>query len=286
MKKIYTLLVIAFAITTNAQTTISQWNFDDASPATAMLPTTGAGTFTIIGGVVDNTTAGVMPAGNPGTGKAYSIKTFPASGTASGTAGFQFAVSTSGITDQINVSFDPRGSGTSSKWQRYEYTTDGSSWIVLSNNGGALTNSFTATPMVTLTFPAVCSNKTNFGFRIVSIFDPAGSDYASVTGGATAYSVGGTWRLDNVTFSSGVLSVQENSISGLKIYPNPAKNVLNITSDTFEAKTVAIYNVLGKVVLSEKVTNTPVNVANLAKGVYVVKVTEEGKTATRKLVIE
>jgi hypothetical protein len=87
-------------------------------------------------------------------------------------------------------------------------------------------------------------------------------------------------------FAQGPLGVKENSISGLKIYPNPVKNLLNITSDSFEAKTVAIYNVLGKVVLSEKVTNAPVNVANLAKGVYVVKVTEEGKTATRKLVIE
>ena len=77
-----------------------------------------------------------------------------------------------------------------------------------------------------------------------------------------------------------------DAISGLKIYPNPAKTLLNISSDSFEAKTVAIYNVLGKVVLSTNVTNAPINVANLAKGIYVVKVTEEGKTATRKLVIE
>ena len=93
---------------------------------------------------------------------------------------------------------------------------------------------------------------------------------------------------DNWAFvTSGVLSRNSfDAISGLKIYPNPAKNLLNITSDSFEAKTVAIYNVLGKVVLSANVTNAPVNVANLAKGVYVVKVTEEGKTATRKLVIE
>ena len=76
------------------------------------------------------------------------------------------------------------------------------------------------------------------------------------------------------------------NISGLKIYPNPAKNVLNITSDSFEAKTVAIYNVLGAQVLSANVTNAAINVASLSRGIYVVKVTEEGKTATRKLVIE
>jgi hypothetical protein len=85
------------------------------------------------------------------------------------------------------------------------------------------------------------------------------------------------------------LTLSRNSfdaISGLKIYPNPAKNLLNITSDSFETKTVAIYNVLGAQVLAANITNAPINVASLSKGVYVVKVTEEGKTATRKLVIE
>ena len=81
-------------------------------------------------------------------------------------------------------------------------------------------------------------------------------------------------------------SASFSQIAGLKIYPNPAKNVLNITSDSFEAKTVAIYNVLGAQVLSANVTNAPINVASLSRGIYVVKVTEEGKTATRKLVIE
>ncbi|WP_394759306.1 T9SS type A sorting domain-containing protein [Flavobacterium sp.] len=90
----------------------------------------------------------------------------------------------------------------------------------------------------------------------------------------------------STTFAD-LLSVNKfNNISGLSIYPNPAKNTLNITSDSFETKTVAIYNVLGAQVLSANVTNAPINIASLSKGVYVVKVTEEGKTATRKLVIE
>jgi Secretion system C-terminal sorting domain len=95
--------------------------------------------------------------------------------------------------------------------------------------------------------------------------------------------IGATWAY----VTSSVLSTSKfDNISGLSIYPNPAKTILNITSDSFEAKTVSIYNVLGKVVLTANVTNAPINVANLAKGVYVVKVTEADKTATRKLVIE
>ncbi|AIJ36625.1 T9SS type A sorting domain-containing protein [Flavobacterium psychrophilum] len=95
--------------------------------------------------------------------------------------------------------------------------------------------------------------------------------------------IGSTWAY----VTSATLPINGfDAISGLKIYPNPAKNLLNITSDSFETKNVAIYNVLGAQVLAANVTNAPINVANLAKGVYVVKVTEEGKTATRKLVIE
>lgn len=77
-----------------------------------------------------------------------------------------------------------------------------------------------------------------------------------------------------------------NAIAGLSIYPNPANTVLNITSDSFTTKTVEIYNTLGAKVLATQVTNAPVNVAGLTTGIYMVKVTEEGKTATRKLVIE
>lgn len=294
MKKIYSLLLLVITSVSYGQTTISQWNFDNTTPATAMLPTTGSGTFTLIGGVVDNTsgTPAVMPAGNPTAvgNLAYSVKTFPAAGTASGTAGFQFAVSTVGFADPINVTFDPRGSNTSSRFQQYEYTIDGTNWLVLSNNNGALTNSFTATPMVALTFPSGAGNNANFGFRIVSIFDPAGTDYSpvgyAITPTPSNYSSGGTWRIDNATFSSGVLGVNENSISGLRVYPNPVTNgTLFIETSANAEKKVTVYDVLGKKVLSTSTNENAINLGSLNTGVYIVQITEGGKTASRKLVI-
>lgn len=85
------------------------------------------------------------------------------------------------------------------------------------------------------------------------------------------------------------LTLSRNSfdaIAGLQVYPNPAKNLVNITSNSFAPKNVEIFNVVGTKVLATSVNNTPVNVAGLPTGIYMVKVTEEGKTATRKLVIE
>ena len=71
------------------------------------------------------------------------------------------------------------------------------------------------------------------------------------------------------------------------MYPNPLKgNTLYLTSTANAAMSVQIFDVLGKEVLKSNVINNAVDVSGLNAGVYMVKITEEGKTATRKLVIQ
>jgi hypothetical protein len=83
------------------------------------------------------------------------------------------------------------------------------------------------------------------------------------------------------------LAKQDFDIAGLKVYPNPVTGGnLFITSDSNDAKQVTIFDVLGKQVVKTTVTNQPVNVASLSSGIYMVKISEAGKTATRKLVIK
>ena len=82
------------------------------------------------------------------------------------------------------------------------------------------------------------------------------------------------------------LGVKSNDITGLNVYPNPVTNgKLYITSDSGADKTVAVYDILGKQVLTTSVTNDVVSVSGLNAGVYIVKITEAGNTATRKLII-
>ncbi|KQS46682.1 hypothetical protein ASG38_11795 [Flavobacterium sp. Leaf359] len=82
------------------------------------------------------------------------------------------------------------------------------------------------------------------------------------------------------------MGISENTIAGLKVYPNPVTNgKLFITTVANVEKTIAIYDVLGKQV-ANTIAKDYVNVSNLKDGVYIVKITEEGKTATRKLVIK
>lgn len=83
------------------------------------------------------------------------------------------------------------------------------------------------------------------------------------------------------------LSVKQNSISGLNVYPNPVVNgKLFITTDSNATKSIVIFDVLGKQVLSANVNNQALNVSRLNQGVYIIKITEEGLTSTRKLVIK
>ena len=83
------------------------------------------------------------------------------------------------------------------------------------------------------------------------------------------------------------LGTQQNEIIGLKVYPNPVSNgTLFIETSANAEKTVAIFDVLGKQVLNTTTSNNTINVASLHTGVYIVNITEEGKTASRKLVIK
>ncbi|MHA3789449.1 T9SS type A sorting domain-containing protein [Flavobacterium hauense] len=84
---------------------------------------------------------------------------------------------------------------------------------------------------------------------------------------------------------NGVAGTDENAIEGLLMFPNPVSgNILNITSSNNAEKAVAIYDMLGKQVVAATVSNGTVNVENLSTGLYIVKITEEGKTATKKLI--
>jgi hypothetical protein len=107
-------------------------------------------------------------------------------------------------------------------------------------------------------------------------------------GGATTNPTITVDELKIATSIAGLLtSNQVNSIAGLSVYPNPVKNgVFYINTDANAERTVTVFDILGKQVLNTTTSESAINVASLNAGVYMVQVTEEGKTATKKLVIE
>lgn len=85
----------------------------------------------------------------------------------------------------------------------------------------------------------------------------------------------------------GALSTKDILASKLNIYPNPAKDYITVESKSVRISSVAMYNLLGAQVISEKaLVNSRLNVSGLAKGIYMLKIEAEGGTATKKIVIE
>ena len=82
--------------------------------------------------------------------------------------------------------------------------------------------------------------------------------------------------------------IQQN-IEDLSIYPNPVNSGITyiyITSKYNLNKRVEFYNVLGKQIFTTNLTGKELNISNLSKGVYILKITEGGASETRKLVIK
>lgn len=80
---------------------------------------------------------------------------------------------------------------------------------------------------------------------------------------------------------------QVSNIDDLSIYPNPTTNgkLYIVTKNNF-TKEVTIYNVLGKEVISTSLYGKELNISKLKPGVYIIKVTENGISATRKLIVK
>ena len=75
-------------------------------------------------------------------------------------------------------------------------------------------------------------------------------------------------------------------IDGLSIYPNPVSNgKIYITSTLNKPKEVKIYDVLGKMAMSETIIGKELNVSNLNPGVYILRIKENELSTTRKLVV-
>ncbi len=77
------------------------------------------------------------------------------------------------------------------------------------------------------------------------------------------------------------LGVEDNEISLIKVYPNPASDAINIESSGQDIKRIVISNVLGQTIMAVE-NATQMNICSLTKGTYFVTVeTESGKETQR-----
>lgn len=201
--KIALITLMGVAAVANADV-ITQWTFNsnpaDANTATGTLaPASGTGTAATFGAVTNTFNSGnTNDTTSPGDNSRWSVTTFAAQSTGSGTRGVTYNVSTAGYT-AISINYWHRFSNTSNRFSQVEYTLDGSTYAIIASfentSGGDAWNNYN----VDFSSVTGADNNANFGVRITSIFGSSGAYVASNS--TSSYATTGTWGFDLVTFS-------------------------------------------------------------------------------------
>ncbi len=81
------------------------------------------------------------------------------------------------------------------------------------------------------------------------------------------------------------LSVDDFTLRGFSISPNPARSMLTLQMpDGLNNVRIEVFDVLGKKIYSNTYTGVPINISNWSKGVYLVRVSTDDKSHTRRFV--
>ncbi len=90
-----------------------------------------------------------------------------------------------------------------------------------------------------------------------------------------------------ISFSYGQSVPNNGDIDGFSMYPNPVTTgKVYISTTKNDAKEIMIYDVLGTLVMKTTILGKELNVTDLDAGVYILRVFEKNKVATRKLIIK
>jgi hypothetical protein len=83
------------------------------------------------------------------------------------------------------------------------------------------------------------------------------------------------------------VNVPEIEKNNPTVYPNPATNNFTVNLGNDEKANIQLFNIVGQQVYSETITGSAnVNVANLHSGVYMLKINQNGKSYTTKVVVK
>jgi len=216
MFKIKHLLIILalFASVGMQAQIVAQWNFNSATPDNITstgsdIPKIGTGSLMLQGNTAATFAGGnILVDTTVADNSAKNTNTYPTQGTASGTAGIAFWVSTVKLNNVV-INYSHRQSNTSSRWSKFQYSIDsGLNWIDWTGAGtdtaGLLRNTTGDSwrnRKFDLTGVSGVSNNRKFAFRIVSVFAPGTSTYVATTSTST-YSTSGTWRFELVTLKN------------------------------------------------------------------------------------
>lgn len=112
-------------------------------------------------------------------------------------------------------------------------------------------------------------------------------DYGAA--GTTFYSSWGfsPYVRANLDYSNCSGSVNENTLKGVSVYPNPSQGEITITNKKGDANSIEITNLAGQIIYTTSVSSaTTVDLGPFGSGVYIVKISNKTGSLVERIVIK
>ncbi|WP_394758087.1 reprolysin-like metallopeptidase [Flavobacterium sp.] len=87
----------------------------------------------------------------------------------------------------------------------------------------------------------------------------------------------------NITSTAKETAKEVNDVVEIKLYPNPVSSIVNITSVS-ENATYRVYNLYGQTIKEGKISNGTIDVVNFKTGNYILEVTDNETTITKRFI--
>ncbi len=132
----------------------------------------------------------------------------------------------------------------------------------------------------TLTFDFANPAAGTAALNIANTYDKASIFFDFNTAGAQD-----TFYFDDVVFGGYNVSIDENGVQNLSIYPNPTSNQWTIDSEDNEILSIEIYSIQGALIFSETANSKKVRVdaSNYVPGMYILKATTTNGIVSKRV---
>ncbi|WP_299108352.1 T9SS type A sorting domain-containing protein [uncultured Winogradskyella sp.] len=223
---------------------------------------------------------------NASASRFFGLGKLNSGGTVSGATHVFVRIDASG--NGYNLGFNASNSSTGVTWDSTVFVADQEVMLVLyhDNTNSATDSKIWINPVVNGTEPTPTwvGGPRNLTVDRIQIYQHSSTNTPAMI--LDELRVGETWGDATKPSILGVSDLE--SSSELRIYPNPVTSAreLFIESSNEDKKEVNIYNLLGQEVLQKSIVSESINLTDLASGTYIIKITENNTTTTKKLVLQ
>jgi hypothetical protein len=110
-----------------------------------------------------------------------------------------------------------------------------------------------------------------------AIYIPGDQSYTNGTGIGVRMLTGNGWGV----------GIEENTLEGVSIYPNPSQGIVNVSNDNNASNAIVVYDMLGQVILTKEATTaTTLDLSGNGTGVYLVEVSNDNGSIVERVVIK